>query len=135
MRRIAITLAVVAASAAALAASGVFAAPNATNAAVTVNVTASDFKFKLSKLSVPKGSVVTFKVVNKGNTAHDFDFASGVKGGTPYLAPGKTKSFKITFKKKGFYEYLCTVQAEGDAGNGNTLSQAARGLKGVLKVG
>ena len=112
MRRIAITLAVVAASAAALAASGVFAAPNATNAtnaAVTVNVTASDFKFKLSKLSVPKGSVVTFKVVNKGNTAHDFDFASGVKGGTPYLAHGKTKSFKITFKKAGSYRFVCTV--------------------------
>jgi plastocyanin len=96
-------------SAAALAASGVFAAPNKTAAAITVNVTASDFKFKLSRLSVPKGSVVTFKVTNKGNTAHDFDFASGVKGGTPYLAKGKTKSFKITFKKKGSYRFVCTV--------------------------
>jgi plastocyanin len=109
MRRIAITLAVVAMSAAALAASGVFAAPNSTAAAVTVNVTATDFKFKLSRLSVVKGTVVTFKVTNKGNTAHDFDFASGVKGGTPFLAKGKTKSFKITFRKKGSYRFVCTV--------------------------
>jgi plastocyanin len=109
MRRIAITLAVVAMSAAALAASGVFAAPNATAAAITVNVTATDFKFKLSRLSVPKGSVVTFKVINKGNTAHDFDFASGVKGGTPYLAKGKTAKFKITFRKAGSFRFVCTV--------------------------
>jgi plastocyanin len=112
MRRIAITLVVVAMSAAGLAASGVFAAPkatNATNAAITVNVTALDFKFKLSRLSVPKGSVVTFKVINKGNTAHDFDFASGVKGGTPYLAKGKTAKFKVTFRKAGSFRFVCTV--------------------------
>jgi plastocyanin len=109
MRRIAITLAVVALSAGALAASGVFAAPQKTNAAITVNVTALDFKFKLSRLSVPKGSVVTFKVINKGNTAHDFDFASGVKGGTPYLAKGKTAKFKVTFRKAGSFRFVCTV--------------------------
>ena len=108
MRRLAITLALVAMLAAALAGSGVFAAPKATAAAVTVNVTALDFKFKLSRLSVPKGSVVTFKVVNKGLTAHDFDFAT-VKGGTPYLARGKTAKFRITFKKVGSYRFVCTV--------------------------
>ena len=43
-----------------------FAAPNAPTAAVTINVTTIDFEFKLSKMSVPQGSVVTFKVVNKG---------------------------------------------------------------------
>lgn len=115
MRRVAITLAVVAMSAGALAASGVFAAPKATDAAVTVNVTALDFKFKLSKLSVPKGSVVTFKVVNKGNTAHDFDFST-VKGGTAYLAKGKTAKFKVTFKKAGSYRFVCTVPRHAQYG-------------------
>ena len=43
--------------AAALAAHG-FAGPKAPTAAVTVNVTAVDFKFRLSKVSVPRGSVV-----------------------------------------------------------------------------
>lgn len=115
MKRVAITLAVVAMSAATLAASSILAAPKATQAAVTVNVTASDFKFKLSKLSVPKGSAVTFKVVNKGNTAHDFDFAA-VKGGTPYLARGKTASFKVTFKKAGSYRFVCTVPRHAQLG-------------------
>ena len=115
MRRVAITLAVVSMSAGALAASGVLAAPKATDAAVTVNVTALDFKFKLSKLSVPKGSVVTFKVVNKGNTAHDFDFAT-LKGGTPYLAKGKTAKFTITFKKAGSYRFVCTVPRHAQLG-------------------
>jgi plastocyanin len=109
MRRVAIALALVALSTGAFAASGGFAAPRATNAAVTVTVTAVDFKFKLSRLSVPKGTVVTFKVVNKGTSAHDFDFASGVKGGTPYIGRGKTATFKITFRKVGSYRFVCTV--------------------------
>lgn len=109
MRRVAIALALVAMSTGAFAVSGGFAAPKATSAAVTVNVTATDFKFRLSRLSVVKGTVVTFKVINKGNTAHDFDFASGVRGGTPYLAGLKTATFKVTFRKVGTYRFVCTV--------------------------
>jgi len=115
MRRLAITLALVAMLAASLAASVVLASPNATSAAVTVNVTELDFRFKLSKLSVPKGSVVTFKVINKGISAHDFDFAT-LKGGTPYLARGKTATFKITFKKVGSYRFVCTVPRHAQLG-------------------
>lgn len=108
MKRVGVTLALVTMAVATLAASGVLAAPNSTEAAVTVNVTALDFKYKLTKTSVPKGSVVTFKVVNKGNTAHDFDFST-LKGKTPYLAKGKTATFKLTFKKAGEYRFVCTV--------------------------
>jgi uncharacterized cupredoxin-like copper-binding protein len=115
MRRVAIALAVVGVSAVGLAASSVFAAPKATQAAITVNVTALDFKFKLSRLSVPKGSVVTFKVINKGNTAHDFDFAA-LKGGTPYLAKGKTATFKLTLKKTGSFRFVCTVPRHAQLG-------------------
>lgn len=77
-------------------------------AAVTVNVTASDFKFKLSRTSVPKGSVVTFKVVNRGKAVHDFDFRTLGKG-TALLAPGKSASYKVTFKKSGAFRFVCTV--------------------------
>lgn len=108
MKRVGVTLALVTMAAAGLAASGVFAAPKSTDAAVTVNVTALDFKYKLSKTSVPKGSVVTFKVVNKGNTPHDFDFAT-ITAGTRYLPKGKTAQFKVTFKKAGEYRFICTV--------------------------
>jgi len=111
VRRIALPLA------AALAAVGVWAqsALAASNAAVTVNVTASDFKFKLSKTSVPAGSTVTFKVVNKGRTPHDFDFTTLGKG-TAYLAPGKSASYKVTFKKSGSFRYVCTVPRHVELG-------------------
>ncbi len=65
----------IASAAALLAVVGVVAAPalgartHASKTAVTV--TATEFKFKLSKTSVPHGSV-TFTVVNKGHSAHDF---------------------------------------------------------------
>jgi plastocyanin len=85
-----------------------FAASNAPTAAVTVNVTAVDFKFKLSRTSVPRGSVVTFKVVNKGSSPHDFDLPE-LRKGTKYLAKGKTVSLKVTFNKAGSYRYVCTV--------------------------
>ena len=62
-------------AAALLAVVGVVAAPALgarTHAAGTVvTVTASEFTFKLSKTSVPHGSV-TFTVVNKGKLGHDF---------------------------------------------------------------
>ena len=104
MTRIALLLAV------ALATVGVAAqtAFSASNAAVTVNVTASDFKFKLSRTSVPKGSVVTFRVVNKGKAPHDFDFRT-LRKGTALLAPGKSASYKVTFKKSGAFRFVCTV--------------------------
>jgi plastocyanin len=85
-----------------------FAASNAPTAAVTFNVTAVDFKFKLSRTSVPRGSVVTFKVVNKGSSPHDFDLPE-LRKGTKYLAKGKTVSLKVTFNKAGSYRYVCTV--------------------------
>ena len=83
-------------AAALLAVVGVVAAPalgsrtHATGTAVTV--TATEFHFKLSKTSVPHGSV-TFTLVNKGKLAHDFKIA-GKK--TVLVKPGK--SAKLTVK-------------------------------------
>lgn len=94
---------------------------SASSAAVTVNVTASDFKFKLSKTSVPKGSVVTFKVVNKGKAPHDFDFKTLGKG-TAFLAPGKSASLKVTFKKTGSFKFLCTVPGHAKLGMVGTFA-------------
>ena len=107
MKRATLMLTIAGLVASALAAPGV-AASNAPTAAVTVNVTAVDFKFKLSRTSVPRGSVVTFKVVNKGSSPHDFDLPE-LRKGTKYLAKGKTVSLKVTFNKAGSYRYVCTV--------------------------
>src|SRR3954454_296377 len=82
--------------------------------ATTVTVTAgspSEFKFKLSKSSVPAGAV-TFKVTNKGNLPHDFKIAGKT---TPLLQSGKTATLKVTIKK-GANSYLCTVSGHAAAG-------------------
>ena len=78
----------------------------------TITVTATEFKFKLSKTSAPKGSV-TFKVVNKGKTVHDFKI-NGKK--TPSIAPGKSASLTVKFTKTGKFAYLCTIPGHAAAG-------------------
>ena len=84
-----------------------------------VTVTATEFKFKLSRLSVPVGPV-TFTVTNKGKIAHDFKIL-GKK--TPTLSPGKSFKLTVTFTKKGRYPFLCTL-----------LGHAGAGMKGVFSV-
>jgi nitrite reductase (NO-forming) len=96
------------------------AGPRATQATPRVNVVATEFKFKLSKKTVPVGKV-TFTVVNKGKLAHDFKIA-GKK--TPLIKPGKKATLTVAFKKAGKYGYICTVPGH-----------AAAGMKGVLTVG
>jgi uncharacterized cupredoxin-like copper-binding protein len=109
-------------AAALLAVVGVVAAPalgsrtHATGTAVTV--TATEFHFKLSKTSVPHGSV-TFTVVNKGHVAHDFKIG-GKK--TTLIKPGKSAKLTVTLKA-GKAAYLCTV-----------AGHAAAGMKGKLTV-
>ncbi len=77
-----------------------------------VTVTASEFKFKLSKTRVPVGTVI-FTVVNKGKISHDFKIA-GKK--TTTLAPGKSAKLTVKFAKKGQYAYLCTLFGHAKAG-------------------
>jgi uncharacterized cupredoxin-like copper-binding protein len=90
--------------------------------AATVAVTAgkpSEFRFTLSKKTVPKGAT-TFKVTNKGTLPHDLKIA---RKKTRLIAPSKSATLKVTFKKAGRYPYLCTVPGH-----------AAAGMKGVLRV-
>jgi uncharacterized cupredoxin-like copper-binding protein len=82
------------------------------HAATTITVAASEFKFKLSKTSAPKGKV-TFVVTNKGKTAHNFKI-NGKK--TPMLQAGKKATLTVTFSKTGKFPYLCTVPGHAAAG-------------------
>jgi uncharacterized cupredoxin-like copper-binding protein len=88
---------------------------------VTIKVTATEFKFALSKRTVPKGTTVIFKVTNKGKIEHDFKVA-GKK--TKLLKPGQSATLKVVFKKKGKFGYICTVKGH-----------AAVGMKGTFGVG
>ena len=87
--------------------------------AATVGVTAGlpgEFKFKLSKTSVPRGTV-TFIVTNRGNLPHDFKIG-GKK--TPLLQSGKTAKLVVTLAK-GKFAYMCTVSGHAAAGMKGTL--------------
>lgn len=95
--------------------------PSATARAVRttrVTVTAREFKFVLSKRTVPTGTVV-FTVVNRGKVAHDFKIA-GRK--TPLIKPGKRAILKVVFRKRGKYRYVCTVPGHAAAGMKGTLT-------------
>jgi uncharacterized cupredoxin-like copper-binding protein len=96
------------------------ASPSKSAKTMTVYVTASEFKFTLSKSSFPAGTVV-FKVKNKGKIGHNFKI-NGKK--THMIAPGKSVTLKVVFKKKGRYVYLCTVPGH-----------AKLGMKGAVGVG
>ena len=91
--------------------------PAATQA-TTVNVTAREFKFVLSKRSVPKGAVI-FKVTNRGALPHDFKI--GTKK-TVMIRAGRVRHLRVTLTK-GLKGYLCTVSGH-----------AVAGMKGKLRV-
>src|SRR5439155_9295183 len=78
-------------------------APQSTALLATVNVTAKEFKFVLSKKSAKRG-VVLFKVKNIGAVQHDFQ----IKGRkTTLLSHGKSNTLRVTFARKGSYPYKC----------------------------
>ncbi len=86
----------------------------------TITVKGGEFFFKLSSKSVATPRKVTFVFKNAGHVAHDFKI-NGKK--TPVIGPGKTSRLIVTFKKKGKYTYLCTVD-----------SHASLGMKGTFTV-
>jgi uncharacterized cupredoxin-like copper-binding protein len=118
-RSIPILLAFSAAAIVSLVLAGISSATARVTAPPVINVTALDFKYKLSKTAIPAGKLVTFKVTNKGKTAHDFDI-NGSKG-TPYLAPGKSFTFKVKLKK-GSWGFVCTVPRHAELGMRGNLT-------------
>ena len=90
-------------------------------ATTTITVSATEFAFKLSKRSVPVGTTVNFKVVNKGKISHNFSIAGKT---TKLLLPGKSQTITVKFSKKGIFPYKCTV-----------FGHAAAGMKGKFAVG
>ena len=86
----------------------------------TITVTATDFHFKLvGAKGLKHGVPYIFKFVNKGAALHNFDL-QGIKA-TKVIAHGKTQSIKVTFKKKGSYQYVCDVPRHIELGMAGTL--------------
>jgi plastocyanin len=78
-----------------------------------ITVTAKEFSFALSKRSVPVGTTVTFKVVNKGKITHNFLIAGKL---TKMLSPGQSANLTVKFPKKGQFLYVCTLTGHANAG-------------------
>jgi uncharacterized cupredoxin-like copper-binding protein len=87
-----------------------------TTQTTAVDVTATEFKFRLSKSSVPHGKVV-FTLVNNGKLAHDFWIAGKT---SPLVQPGKSAKLVVTLSA-GTLRYLCTVPGHSAAGMKGTL--------------
>ena len=102
------------------------ATPARSSAAVHITVKASEFRFVLSKRSVPAGSTVVFNVVNVGKISHDFKIA-GKK--IPTIQPGKSAMLTVKFSKKGHYPYLCTLLGHASAGMRGTFSVGVAAVK------
>jgi uncharacterized cupredoxin-like copper-binding protein len=99
-------------------------AAGATRAATTtkVTVTASEFKFKLSKKTAPVGTVV-FTVKNAGKIGHNFRIDGK---STKLIAPGKSAKLTVKFTKKGTFTYLCTVPGHAKLGMKGTFGVAVK---------
>jgi uncharacterized cupredoxin-like copper-binding protein len=81
-----------------------------------VSVAATEFRFTLSKQSVPHGKVV-FTLSNKGKIPHDFS----IDGKTSTIvSPGKTTTLTLRLGA-GKFLYLCTVPGHAQAGMKGTL--------------
>jgi uncharacterized cupredoxin-like copper-binding protein len=92
---------------------------HSTAAKAAISVKASNFKFKLSKTSVAKGTTVTFTVKNTTSLAHNFKIDGKV---TPMIKGGKSAKLVVKFTKAGKFPYLCTVPGHAAAGMKGTFT-------------
>jgi len=79
-----------------------------------VNVSLFEMGFKLSKMTVPRGTVV-FHLKNDGKLPHDFSFGSR-GGGSPMLQAGRSATFTVKFATPGKYTFICTVEGHQESG-------------------
>ncbi len=90
------------------------AAEHSQQTVVTVRVSAGEFFFRLSRSKVTRGTTVVFKVKNVGQFGHDFSLRGYKK--TRLLQPGQSATLRVTFRRKGRVNYLCTVPRHAESG-------------------
>jgi iron uptake system component EfeO len=111
-----------------LAACGGSAAPGASSGAGrggqpdTIVVTAREFAFDPSEITVAAGDV-TFSVTNDGSQEHEFEIFRGdiVVDEVEGLVPGLTREFTVTLAP-GDYTYVCKLTGHEEAGMTGSLT-------------
>ena len=90
-------------------------------AANTVDVTASDFKFDPGTLTVDAAGTATFRLTNDGGTTHALEIeGQGIEEETDEIAPGETAEVTVDLKE-GQYEFYCPVSNHKELGMEGTL--------------
>jgi plastocyanin len=125
MRRAGITLAAIA-LVGAVAGAGVATSADATPAAqartFTVNVSITEYAFTVPRKTFPVGSTVVFRVRNRGDQTHNFAIHRAKKA-TRILGSGRTATLRVTFTRRGPYQYICTVG-----------QHAVEGMYGMIRI-
>jgi plastocyanin len=85
------------------------------------NVTATEFAFSPSTISVKKGDVVRINLLNNGTFSHNLTFAN-LNLGTKTIASGESDSLEFTADKTGSFGFTCTVDSHKDKGMAGTLT-------------
>jgi plastocyanin len=129
MRKVTSFAAIAAAMAAVGWGTGAAAAPSSENgtraaeaaAPLGVTVRMTEFRFRLTRMTVPKGRRVKFTVVNLGRIVHDFDI-QGIKN-MPIIGAKKRFTYTVSFRRGGRYRFICTVP-----------KHSGYGMSGFLRV-
>jgi plastocyanin len=77
----------------------------------TVTVVMKEYRFALSRRSVPVGTVL-FKIVNRGTIPHNMAFQGPIYKQSPLIQAGSSYRLRVVFKKPGTYVFLCTPHFE-----------------------
>jgi uncharacterized cupredoxin-like copper-binding protein len=97
-------------------------------AAVTIEVTLSDFAITPDQLEGPAGAPLTFAIRNEGATPHTFGVVAGGRTfETATIDAGGDAVLEVTALEAGTYQVLCTVPGHDTLGMTGTLMVSGGG--------
>jgi P-type Cu+ transporter len=103
-------------------AGGVVAADRAIDAgAVTIDVTARDFRFGPAAIEVPAGRFVVLRFTNNDPVFHDWT-VEGLANIDANARPGQTQRIRFRIDRPGEWTVVCTVAGHDEAGMSGRLS-------------
>ncbi|MFZ5818062.1 MAG: cupredoxin domain-containing protein [Bacillota bacterium] len=91
-------------------------------AAVTVEVTAGDYRFQPNRIEVKRGTKVTIRLINKGTEPHEFEIEEFDLEIGP-IDPGQVRSAAFMAVRSGIFPFECHVD-----------DHLRMGMKGILVV-
>ncbi len=91
----------------------------------TITVVEREFSLSPNAINLPQAGTVVFRAVNKGTLTHALAVEGhGVDVDSAQIAPGASKTLKVTLVKGGTYEFYCPVD-----------NHKQQGMEGKLTVG